>query len=109
MGPLKGLWTLGTVPAVPDGEVSPGDKTQGDHTGDITTVTGMGPGAVAMAMERGWGARTAVNTDSRRGRTRMEGRRGGPPASPCSPLCLPHFTQHKRRQREGSLMEPFAA
>lgn len=48
---IKVLGALGTVPDVPDGEVSPGGKTQGDHAGGITTVTGVGTDAVTMAME----------------------------------------------------------
>lgn len=91
MGPLKGPRAQGALPTVPDGEVGPGDETQGGRAGGIPMVAAMGPGAVATAMERWWGARTAVNTGSRHSRTRLGGRWGGPSVSACCPPCLPHF------------------
>ena len=42
------------MPSVPNGEVSPGEETQGDQAGGITTVTGVDTDAVAMVMES-WG------------------------------------------------------
>ena len=107
MGPLEVLGVLGTVP---NGEVSPGEETQGDHAGGITTVTGVGTDAVARVMRSLGQVRKMLGSQDQsehrqsswKDKDEGEGRRRQRPgnqrsasASRRAPLCLPHPMQYK--------------
>lgn len=60
------------------GEFTPGEETQGDHAGGITTVTWVGTDAVSMVMGRLRPVRKMLGSQAWRehGRIRIEGREG---------------------------------